>query len=91
VSVALTDYFKTNPGSLARVYDEVINLGIDALTDSLVEALERYGTKGMAEVFLNAGHPRLEQAARDWARRHGYQIVPGSTSGGPRWGQHKRP
>jgi HEAT repeat protein len=91
VVLALVEHFRKNPATLALIYDDVIDLGIDALLDTLVDSLERHGNKRMAEVFLNAGHARLEQAARDWARRRGYQIVPAPPGGNPRWGKDRRP
>ena len=43
--------------------------------DALIEALDRFGNKDMAQLFLNCGNSRLEQAARAWAGRNGYQVI----------------
>jgi len=55
----------------------------------LIDALNAHGGQSMAELFLNCGNPKLHDAAQAWAKRYGFEIreqVPGSTSGGPRWG-----
>jgi HEAT repeat protein len=46
----------------------------------LVQALNKYGSKEMAEEMLDSGHQDLVRAARTWARAHGYDIIqlPGS-------------
>jgi hypothetical protein len=41
----------------------------------LVEALEKHGTKKMAEDFLNCENRRLEEAARRWGEMHGYPVI----------------
>ncbi|MFB3820137.1 MAG: hypothetical protein ACE147_20975, partial [Candidatus Methylomirabilales bacterium] len=42
----------------------------------LILALERHGTREMAEELLAAGSPRVRAAAERWARMRGYAIAP---------------
>jgi len=59
----------------------------------LISALEAYGTKEMAEMYLNCGNEKLSAAAEEWAKKHYYTIVkrdiPYSTSAGPVWGSDR--
>ena len=48
--------------------------GTDRTIDDLCEALSRYGTKDMAQNFVNSGNGRLESAGRMWAENHGYVV-----------------
>jgi hypothetical protein len=71
---------------IAGAYDFFIRRG--AAGAELVEALDKYGTKAMAEDFTNSGNNPLEEAGRKWAGKHGYEIhtQPGSYTG-PIWGR----
>ena len=44
--------------------------------EALIAALEQYGTKAMAEAMLNGGDSDMQKAAREWATKHGYTIMP---------------
>ena len=37
--------------------------------------LQLYGSKAMAEAYLNSGNPTLSSIAEKWAKEHGYDIV----------------
>jgi hypothetical protein len=69
-------------------YREFINLGIDGTEYFLIDALNAHGDIPMAEVFLNCGSDKLDQAARAWVARRPWLFI--STGGGvyqgPRWG-----
>ncbi len=52
----------------------------------LIKVLNKYGTKDMAQDFLNCGNSLLENAGREWAKTNGYSIKPGSGSSGAIWG-----
>jgi HEAT repeat protein len=71
---------------VAGAYAFFINKGEPGTENTLINALNQHGDKGMGEAFLNCGNDRLEQAARDWASKHGYVIVSGGLAGGPIWG-----
>lgn len=42
--------------------------------DILIKALNKYGTRTIAEEFLNSESEQLEKAAEVWAEEHGYYI-----------------
>lgn len=64
----------------------MIRIGQGSTVTALAAALKRYGTKTMGETYLNCGEPRLEKAARQWARSHGYIVVPSAGAGEEAWG-----
>lgn len=56
----------------------------------LIEALNKNGTKEMAQDFSHCGNNRLEEAGRNWAKSRGYEIM--SQHGGRgelKWGNSK--
>ena len=57
----------------------------DESEPALIMALNNYGTKVMAEDFLNCGNKILKDEAIRWAKRHGYTIRSSTSYGGPRW------
>ena len=68
------------------VADTLIKIGDAIAVEPLIEILNKYGDKGMAEDFLNCGNAKLEEAARSWAAGNGYVVQP-SSGGGPSWGK----
>jgi len=52
-----------------------VALGEPKVVDDLVRILDDHGDKDMAETFLNCGNDKLEQAARDWASKNGFQTM----------------
>jgi hypothetical protein len=51
-----------------------IKVGVRGSEQKLAEVLHGYGTKTMAEDYLNCGSPTLRAAAELWARRRRYRI-----------------
>lgn len=93
--VALVAIHRDDAGPLTRylrsratvaVFRPLIRIGQNDTVDPLVTALERFGNTTMAEIYLNCGQPRLEKAARRWARDHGYIVVPGFGAAEEGWG-----
>jgi len=64
----------------------LIGLGKEEVIQPLIEILEKKGTKSIAEAYLNCGRGELRDAARGWASRHGYLVVPFGGSAPVRWG-----
>ena len=63
------------------VYPYLIKIGASGTEDMLIEALNVYGFSMMAEDFINSGNEKLEEAAREWAKRNDYALfvtIPGS-------------
>jgi hypothetical protein len=52
----------------------------------LIEALNAYGTKETANNYLNCGNNELENAAREWAKLNGYEIIKSNLRDGVYWG-----
>lgn len=76
-----------NLSVIAHIYDYYIQQGIPGSEPTLIEALDHFGYSVMAEAFLNCGNGLLDEAATDWADRHGYDIIRSSWGGiYPKWG-----
>lgn len=75
-----------NDEKTVTVYFPLMMIGEERTADSLISALNEFGYKRMALDYLNSGNKRLEDAAKDWANRHGYNVV--TSTGSPRvvWG-----
>ena len=75
---------------IAGAYSFFIHRGEEGTEAILIEALNKYGDKGMATSFLNCGNAQLEQAAYTWATSHGYTVTEFPIGGsGPTWGANK--
>jgi len=64
-----------------------VKLGIPGTEERLNDILMKHGDKEMAEDFLNSGSGKLEKGGREWAKKHGYFILPGMGSQRVIWGQ----
>jgi len=60
----------------AGAYKFFIQQGKAGSENLLIAALNEYGGTTMANKYLNSGNALLENAARDWAEAHGYDIEP---------------
>jgi hypothetical protein len=60
---------------ITGAYQFFIERGEKGSEAALIMALEKYGSRQMAEHFLNCGNDLLEEAARKWAEAHGYTIT----------------
>ena len=67
----------------------LIRRGDESRIPEMVDLLEGYGDKILAEDYLNCGQPDLDLASREWARRHGFSVGPGPGSHRARWGSGK--
>ena len=64
----------------------LIRLGNESRIPEMVDLLDDYGDKVLAEDYLNCGQPDLDSAARSWAGQHGYSVGSGYGSNRARWG-----
>jgi hypothetical protein len=94
-SIALARLFESSPSKLVhyltssktyRVYYGLIFVGAEETVSALAKSLKNVGNVEMAEDFLNCGNDTLEQAARDWAKAHGYTVITIPGSGDGTWG-----
>lgn len=63
-----------------------IGIGRMEIMQVLIDKLNVKGNKIMAEAYLNCGQSQLRQAAKDWAKRHGYTISIGPGAHPIGWG-----
>lgn len=78
----------TRSGVESRIQNAVytfISVGREEIIDELIRILNEDGNETMAETFLNCGNNRLEEAAKNWAIKYGYSIMPGGSRGAV-WG-----
>jgi hypothetical protein len=61
---------------IAGAYTFFLKEGKPGSEDELIEALNQSGSEEMATAFLNCGNAKLNEAAREWASRKGYTVVP---------------
>jgi len=69
-------------GDRKRIYNaicSIVSLGKEDLVDDLLQVLRENGTRVIAEIYLNSGNLRLRVGAESWAKKKGYQIVPGGS------------
>lgn len=71
---------------VAKAHLYYIRRGKQGTEEILIEALEQHGWKRMAENYLNSGNLLLEEAAREWAARHGYRVVSRAGESVVSWG-----
>jgi len=75
---------------IAGAYGYFIRKGKAGSENALIQALEECGAKEMATDFLNCQNDKLREAARVWAKEHGYNIsVLRSDDSNPLWGRTK--
>lgn len=71
---------------IAAAYPFFIGRGEPGSEDALIESLNWIDNFRMSEDFLNSGNAKLEEAARAWARQHGYQTKAAPGGGRAKWG-----
>jgi uncharacterized protein (DUF2342 family) len=64
----------------------LIQRGDESRIPAMVDLLEGYGDKSLAEAYLNSGQPDFDTAARTWADRRGYTIGTGADVQHATWG-----
>ncbi len=67
----------------------LIRLGDESRIPEMVDLLEGYADKTLAEDYLNCGQPDLDAAGRAWANRRGYSVDTGSGSHRATWGSDR--
>ena len=64
-----------------------IKMGIPNSEENLVSILNVYGSKSMAEDYLNSGSELLYNGGIGWANAHGYHMLEGPGSNRSGWGR----
>jgi hypothetical protein len=63
-----------------------VRIGLPGSESALIEALEKYPSREMAEEFINSGDPALQKAANDWAQKYRQSLKPGPITASVHWG-----
>ena len=71
---------------VAEISAFYIERGLAGTEPILIDALNLYGTKEIANIYLNCGNLELEMAARLWAKSHGYEIGESMFGYSAHWG-----
>jgi len=83
-SIAILDaYF---PSEVHTVIKKIIEKSAPGTEPLIIAILEKYGDKYIADKLLNSNNSKLQEAASNWASRHGYVIEKRTTiSKYPKW------
>jgi len=84
--VLLADVESSDRRKIENAVYSFVAIGEPKILDDLVKVLNDEGSKEIAETYLNCGNDRLEEAARDWAKANGYDIIPGGGASRANWG-----
>jgi hypothetical protein len=80
------------PQAVAGVQQATLNMirrSDESRIPEMVDLLESYGDKTLAEDYLNYGQPDLDAAARKWANRRGYSVGMDTGSHRATWGSDR--
>ena len=86
---AVSLFPEVQPDAVNGVQHASLNLirrGDESRIPEMVDLLESYGDKRLAEDYLNCGQPDLNAAGRAWAHRRGYPVSTGAGSSRATWG-----
>lgn len=86
---AVSLFQKVQPDAEEAVQHASLNLirrGDESRIPEMVDLLEGYGDKTLAEDYLNCGQPDLYAEGRKWARGRGYSVGAGAGSHRATWG-----
>jgi len=89
---AVSLFPELQPEAVSGVQQACLNLircGDESRIPEMVDLLENYGDKTLAEDYLNCGQPDLDAAGRTWGRRRGYKVSIGPGSHRATWGSDK--
>jgi len=84
--VLLNDVESDNREVVKNAVYAFIAIGNEEIIPDLIAILDNRGNVIMAETYLNSGNKKLDDAARDWARRNGYKITSGYGASDVNWG-----
>ncbi|PAZ10819.1 hypothetical protein CLM62_38645 [Streptomyces sp. SA15] len=74
------------PEGRRKVAQTAIKLGISGSLNALLTLLDRYGSREIAEDYLNCGAGPLQEAAHAWCRDHGFVVDYYRSGGKVGWG-----
>jgi len=89
LSVLIEDLQSGDRDEVDNAVWALVGLGANNKIKAMIETLEVTDSKTLAESYLNAGHDPLEEAARSWAARNGYDIRKGDGANPAQWGSFR--
>ncbi len=75
-----------NTKVILGIHTYFVKLGVPGSEPALIEALNKFPSRRMAEEFLNSGNPVLASAANEWATRYRQKLEQSSSATTVRWG-----
>ncbi len=84
--VLLADVEASERRKIENAVYSFVAIGEEKILEDLVRILDDQGNTEIAETYLNSGNDQLEKAARAWAERNGYTIIPGPGAHRASWG-----
>jgi hypothetical protein len=86
-AIALADKQEEVSDQVTFLCHRYIRKADTARIPELKELLRLYGTKELAEDYLNCGQHDLYAAGQSWGQEHGYNVMTGPGSNRVRWGE----
>jgi hypothetical protein len=80
---ALNDH---NSKVILGIHTYFVKLGVPGSEGALIEALNKYPSRKIAEEFLNSGNPVLANAANEWATKYHQKLEQNTSPTSVRWG-----
>jgi hypothetical protein len=74
-----------NTKVILGVHTYFVKLGVPGSEPALIEALDKFPSRRMAEEFLNSGNPVLANAANDWAAKYHQKLEQNTSATSVRW------
>ena len=74
-----------NSRAIFGIHTYYVKLGVPGSEPALIEALDKYPSREMAEEFLNSGNPALQEAAKEWAIHFKRTLRTTSSTATVRW------
>jgi HEAT repeat protein len=84
--ILMNDILTDDYWHVENAVNAFMGIGKEEIIPVLERLLDTKGSKTMAEAYLNCGHSALGDAARLWAKQHGYTISKGAGAYPVRWG-----
>jgi hypothetical protein len=85
-AVTFIDTPQPTSSDVARACRIYIREGDTSKIPELINLLDRFGDKTLAEDYLNSGNEKLVNAATNWSKTHGYNIITSYRSNRVSWG-----
>lgn len=82
----MTALYERNTKVILGIHTYYVRLGVPGSEPALIEALNKFPSRRMAEEFLNSGNPVLAGAANDWATKYHQKLDQSTSATTVRWG-----